>query len=182
MTAAAQPASATSAGPSLRDIHLPADPSWWPPAPGWWLLGAMALLAIAGIVWFWLRRRRVRRRERRALDELERMLHRHRQDGDRAALLAGMHQLLRRVAREHEPTAARSRAQAWRQTLARVPVDAATLDRLQELDRLIYLPPGEGDVGEFVQAARLWLRLAVKTSIWKRSAVPGHRMTGGGDA
>ena len=34
-------------GPVLRDIHLPADPAWWPPAPGWWLLLGPALLAIA---------------------------------------------------------------------------------------------------------------------------------------
>lgn len=35
----------------LRDIHLPADVSWWPPAPGWWILAA-ALLAWAGwILW-----------------------------------------------------------------------------------------------------------------------------------
>lgn len=29
----------------LKDIHLPADPSWWPPAPGWWLLLVAALIA-----------------------------------------------------------------------------------------------------------------------------------------
>ncbi len=32
----------------LRDVHLPADPSWWPPALGWWLI---AIAAVALLVW-----------------------------------------------------------------------------------------------------------------------------------
>ena len=29
----------------LRDIHLPPPVSWWPPAPGWWIVFAILLLA-----------------------------------------------------------------------------------------------------------------------------------------
>jgi hypothetical protein len=36
----------------LRDIHLPAEISWWPLAPGWWLVAALflGLLVMAGLV------------------------------------------------------------------------------------------------------------------------------------
>jgi hypothetical protein len=47
-------------GLPLRDIHLPAPVSWWPLAPGWWLLGATVVLLCAVGVWWWRRRRRIR--------------------------------------------------------------------------------------------------------------------------
>lgn len=41
----------------LRDIHLPDSVSWWPPAPGWWMLLALIIAAVA--LGLWLRRRRI---------------------------------------------------------------------------------------------------------------------------
>jgi Domain of unknown function (DUF4381) len=44
----------------LRDIHLPGAIGWWPPAPGWWVLAALlvAALAVLGLVYYRGRHRR----------------------------------------------------------------------------------------------------------------------------
>ncbi|MEO8988268.1 MAG: DUF4381 domain-containing protein [Rhodanobacter sp.] len=173
MTATGQPAAAASvSGPSLRDIHLPAEPSWWPPAPGWWLLAALVLLVIAAAGWAWRRHRRLRGRERQILGELDHLVRQHRDGDDPDGLLRDLHQLLRRVARRHDPLAIRQRGDAWRRTLARVPVDSVTLERLGALDELIYQAPAVRDDEMTVAAVRTWLRVAVKPSKWK-AAAPG---------
>ena len=55
----------------LRDIHLPADPSWWPPAPGWWLLALLVLAAIFFMALRGIRAYRKRRPLRRAVQLYE---------------------------------------------------------------------------------------------------------------
>jgi type II secretory pathway pseudopilin PulG len=168
------PASSASApaaqGPVLRDIHLPPDPSWWPPAPGWWLLAAL-LVAIALIgVLSWRRQRKRRVQRERVLGELDAMQRQYASDGDHAALAGGMHQLLRRVARRHDALAAQQRGSAWRQTLSRVPIDAATLDQLVALEEVMYRAPSSFDQAAASAAVRLWVRLALQPGKWKRAA------------
>ena len=65
----------------LRDIHLPEAISWWPFAPGWWLiLGGLLALVIAGfLAWRFYARRQVRRAER-ALAGIEQRYQSHRDD------------------------------------------------------------------------------------------------------
>jgi len=48
----------------LRDIHLPAAISWWPPAPGWWLILAAIICLV--LVYVTVRKIRYRRRLKRA--------------------------------------------------------------------------------------------------------------------
>lgn len=170
MPSSAQPAPSLP-GPQLRDIHLPPEPSWWPPALGWWLLAVLLLaLLLAGIGW-WRRQRRALQQRRQVLRELDRLAQQHRHDGDGLALASALHQLLRRVARQHDAQATRQRGDAWRQTLMRVPVDAATLQQLLALDRQIYRPPASFDHAASVAAVRAWLRLALKPASWKPAAM-----------
>jgi len=96
MTPSAQPAL------QLRDIHLPAEPGLWPPAPGWWMLTALLLILLVWAARVAIRRYRLRRQRQKILamlDELE-------QDTDRNATpekIAQLSILLRRLALTRYP-------------------------------------------------------------------------------
>ncbi|MGB5707385.1 MAG: DUF4381 domain-containing protein [Arenicellales bacterium] len=99
---------------ALRDIHLPADPSWWPPAPGWWILG---LLLIAGVL-FLIRvitaRRRLTLPSRELVTQLERVNLSTDPEKARDALIR-MSRLVRRfaVTRYGRPNVARLTGDEW---------------------------------------------------------------------
>ena len=170
----ALPASSSTAtaapGPVLRDIHLPPDPSWWLPAPGWWMLAGLLLLIALLAAWQWRRHAARVQKRARVLAELDELMYQYQSDGNQSALASGMHQLLRRVARRHDALAAKKRGEVWRQTLARVSVDAATLDRLMTLEQVIYRTPASFDHAAASAAVRQWLQLALRPAKWKRVA------------
>lgn len=155
-------------GPLLRDIHLPPQPSWWPPAPGWWVLAALVIVAVAVGIWWWRQQRQRRALESQVLAEVDRVLALWREQPQ--ALASALHQLLRRGALRIDPLAAQHRGDEWRQTLARVPVDASTLEQLQALEAAMYRPSASLDVEHAASATRRWLQLA-----WRRGASPRAR-------
>lgn len=80
----------------LRDIHLPDPLSWWPPAPGWWLLAAVCIvLTIAGIVWLWRKQRQLTV-QMAALYELAQLENAYQADRNAAAAMKQLSILLRR--------------------------------------------------------------------------------------
>ncbi len=92
---------------ALRDVQLPATPSWWPLPLGWWLvIGVVALLALAIGAWRW-RRQRVRRRWLQLFDA------RMQQAASPVEEVAAIAELLRRAAREHRPGAELLQGTAW---------------------------------------------------------------------
>ena len=100
-----------SAALPLRDVQLPPAPSWWPPAPGYLMIGVavvLVLLVISVVMW---RRRRRRQRWLQLFDrELEKAT-------DAAAELAAIAGLLRRAARHAKPGSESLRDDAWWQRL-----------------------------------------------------------------
>ena len=81
----------------LRDIHSAPPPEFWPPAPGWWLLGVL-VIAVLTVTTVWLYRRyRLYRQKQRVLAELDRI---NTLDADRqvAEFTTAVSTLLRRVA------------------------------------------------------------------------------------
>ncbi|MFL9584406.1 DUF4381 domain-containing protein [Stenotrophomonas sp. AB1(2024)] len=91
----------------LRDVHLPAVPSWWPLPPGGWLvLAALALAAL--LAWAWRAHRR--RQQRRWLQLFDSAVD---AADTSSAQVAAMAELLRRAARGHSPGAELLQGQAW---------------------------------------------------------------------
>jgi len=57
----------------LRDIHSAPPPEFWPPAPGWWVLG-MLVVAVLTVTIVWLYRRyRLYRQRQQVLAELDQL-------------------------------------------------------------------------------------------------------------
>lgn len=91
----------------LRDIHAATAPSWWPPAPGWWLVGVALLAVLAGLIW---RLRQRRRRHARIAAMFDQAIA---AAPSRPQAVAAMSELLRRAARLHDPQADRLQGDAW---------------------------------------------------------------------
>jgi hypothetical protein len=81
----------------LRDIHAAPPPAIWPPAPGWWVLAAVLLVALVVLVVWGFRRYRVYRQKRQIMDELERLTSRY-TNKNTAGFVTELSTLLRRVA------------------------------------------------------------------------------------
>ena len=80
----------------LRDIHLPEPVSWWPLAPGWWiLLGLIVLTVVTAYLYIYFKRRG--ELSRQAMAELTNIVNHYQQHRDPARMVSAISALLRRV-------------------------------------------------------------------------------------
>lgn len=81
----------------LRDIHMPQAISWWPPAPGWWLLALLIVGALAAAIIWRITQHRRQAFKREALAEWEAIHARYLNDKNAEQLLAELSVLLKRT-------------------------------------------------------------------------------------
>jgi hypothetical protein len=79
----------------LAPAHAPAAVGWWPPAPGWWVLGVLCVLLTAALIWTLLDPRRALRRA--AIRQLQVI---RASDADGPAVARATQNLIRRYAVE----------------------------------------------------------------------------------
>ena len=152
----------------IRDLHLPEAIGWWPLAPGWWILIAMAAFGALVLLRRALLARRRNAARRYALRQLQQYTEAYMQHGDAVELGTQLSELVRRTMLAYAPRkeVAGLTGEEW---LAWLDAD---LDRPlfregdgRPLAEWPYREPGlqvdRSDVGAFVDAVRLRLSTPV---------------------
>ncbi len=100
-------------GPVLRDLHLPGEPHWFPPAPGWWLLAVVTLAALLYAFRWWRRQRRRRYRAGAARREWLVLQQRYAEGADVDQCLRELSALVKRAALRVDPAVAQLHGSPW---------------------------------------------------------------------
>jgi hypothetical protein len=87
----------------LRDLHLPEVVSWWPLAPGWYVVIAVLLVLFLYLLRLYLKRRSRGAARRHALRQLANLTAEFEQHGNAVAFSSEMSELLRRTMLAYAP-------------------------------------------------------------------------------
>ncbi len=147
------------AGIPLRDVHLPNPISWWPPAPGWWVVVSAIVIVIIAIFlyWKWHYRHRIKRSALIELKNIESSYNEHR---DTHRLAQELSRLARRAALATDPsrTGAAETGAAWSARLNSLSKSRDTAEAIKSvLERAPYRREESIDADAVLKAFRSWL-------------------------
>lgn len=146
---------------ALHDIHLPPPVSWWPLAPGWWILSALLLVTFSALLFIGMRRWRQRAYRRQALRDLRAAYLKCQSDNDAAHFQQHTQRLLKQTALVAYPhnQVANLHGDRWLQFLDRplrrsvfMQPDLQPMADMYRADTTAVAAPS------LYNAARLWIR------------------------
>ena len=144
----------------LRDIHAAADPGWWPPAPGWWVLALLAAGALFYILRHAYRAWQALRRRRRLLDALAEIQRETDAEQNPHEFLARINRLFRVVALRAFPGTACRRLQGdeWVDFIRALLPETIPTESLSSLASGPYEAGAGCDAAGLGQAAHAWVK------------------------
>jgi len=143
----------------LADIHPAAQPGYWPPAPGWFVLVLLVLLLLIVLIRIIFARRAERRRRRAWLDELAALRDQHDPVARPQDYLGGLNRLFRAVALRAFPGSrcGRLEGDAWVAFIGERLAGRESVDALAALARGPYEPAPDFDADALEQLAEAWV-------------------------
>ena len=144
----------------LRDIHAAPDASWWPPAPGWWVLAILVIVALLFL--FRHAMHRLRAHQRRA--RLIRFIDQVEKDFDSVTApqqyLSSLNRVFKIVAMQAFPEqhCAFMQGREWAEFLQFNLTGAGPADELEALAEGPYQPVPAFHAQRLASMARQWVR------------------------
>jgi hypothetical protein len=145
----------------LQDIHSAGQPGWWPPAPGWWVLAFILLLALVFLLRKFLGWLSVRRRRKGWLRLLEELNRDHDPMSQPHDYLAGLNRLFRAVAVKAFPNTACARLQGeeWVAFISALMPENRAGECLHALASGPYEAAPRFEAPALNESARVWVKL-----------------------
>lgn len=146
---------------NLRDLALPQVVSFWPPAPGIWILGAACAAVLAIILWRAVQRYRALAYRRAAIAELEALGGEIDRGGPTS--VAHVSAILKRVAMVDygRELVAPLSGEAWADFVAskaKAGFDAGSIRKALHEVYVAERTPGPSELRELIGQARIWIR------------------------
>ena len=149
---------------NLRDIVAPEPVSWWPPAPGWWLVAFLVLTVATAVAHRFCRQWQRNAYRRAALRAIE-----------QTTSIAEVSDVLKRaaLAAYPRPQVASLAGDAWCEWLEKTGREQVPPQAVVALTQDVYAGSQAGDLADVRQFAISWIRSHDPTHELKGDA-PGH--------
>lgn len=144
----------------LRDIHAAPQASWWPPAPGWWVLAFLLLLMLVWVGRKLLTRYRVRSRRKKMLGWVDHLNATIDPGRDPQAYLSTLNRIFKLVALRAFPErqCAGMAGPEWSAFLMDKMKKSPSVEALNVLASGPYDPAPQFDAGIISELSRAWIK------------------------
>jgi len=144
----------------LRDIHAAPPVSWWPPAPGWWVLAVLVLMLLTWLGRRVLARYRVHQRRKQMLGWIDHLNITIDPQRDPHAYLSTLNRIFKLVALRAFPGqhCAALAGKDWADFLAGKMESSQSVELLAALASGPYDPAPQFDPATMSSLARIWIR------------------------